>query len=233
MSLQELCEPLFQYVCQLNRLSRKNGSADPAEVRARFKAILAEMKSKAEQKGDMGVQFERIELPLMFFIDFMMRESRFAFASTWKDLAHERREMAGYEKFFELLEETLADPTEAANQRLAVYYVCLGLGFTGVYLGQPDILKRKMVEIASRLRNQVQADLNSKVTPEAYEGVDRRKLTQAASPPLVGWAIALVVMTLAVLTGYVMMYFNTSRELRDSVGAINTTLREAATKARD
>jgi cytochrome bd-type quinol oxidase subunit 1 len=44
-----------------------------------------------------------------------------------------QRQLAGDEKFFDLLEETLNDSSEDASERLAVYYTCLGLGFMGMY----------------------------------------------------------------------------------------------------
>lgn len=228
MTLLELCEPLFQYVCRLNRMSRKGTSVDQGQVRAELKAIFADLKAKADANGATAVQYEKMELPLLFFADFMIRESRLPYATVWKDLAHERKEMAGYEKFFELLDETLADPSEGATARLAVYYSCIGLGFTGIYIGQPDVLRRKMLEISNRLRGQVETDRNAKVTPEAYEGVDTRNLTEPPSRPLLMWVVALVVMGLAVVGGYMYMYSRTSSQLDKALKQINSALSPAS-----
>jgi type IV/VI secretion system ImpK/VasF family protein len=223
MTLLELCEPLFQYVCRLNRMSRKGGSPDGQTVRAELRAILSDLKARADQQGALAVQYEKMELPLLFFVDFMIRESRLSFASTWKDFAHERREMAGYEKFFELLDETLSDPSEGAVQRLMVYYTCIGLGFTGIYVGQPEVLRRKMLEISNRLRGQIQT-MNDKITPESYEGVDSRSLTEPPVRGLLMWGVALVVMAGAVFGGYVFMYYRTESRLKTALTSIQSTL---------
>ncbi len=93
MTLLELCEPLFQYVCRLNRLARKGGRADPAQVAAEIRALMGDLRARAEKHPQLMPQVERIELPLIFFADFMVRESRLNYGSAWKGLAAERREV--------------------------------------------------------------------------------------------------------------------------------------------
>ena len=51
----------------------------------------------------------------------------------------------------ESLDETLAEKGSEADERLEVYYACLGLGFQGWYAGQPEFLRKKMSEIAPRI----------------------------------------------------------------------------------
>lgn len=221
MTLLELCEPLFQYLCRLNRLARKGGSADAGQVRAELKALFSNMRDRADREGALAIQWEKIELPLMFFADFMIRESRLSFAVQWKDLAHERGEMAGYEKFFELLDQTLADPSEQATQRLAVYYTCIGLGFTGIEMGRPEVLRRKMVEISTRLRGQVETDLNQRICPESYEKVDTRILTEPMGRSLTWLVVFVIGISIVVFVGYAAMYLDASDKLRGSIQKIN------------
>ena len=66
------------------------------------------------------------------------------FSPQWQKepLAFERNELAGDEKFFDLLEETLNDSSEEATEQLAVYHICMGLGFTGIYARQPEQLRK-------------------------------------------------------------------------------------------
>src|SRR5690349_20375456 len=108
MKLLDLCEPLFQYICRLNRSARKGGNYELSQVQSEIKGYLAEAKSKATG-ANLTDQFEKIELSLMFYCDFMIKESALPWARDWKELAFERHEMAGDEKFFDLLEETLKD----------------------------------------------------------------------------------------------------------------------------
>ncbi len=150
MTLVEICEPLLQYVARLNRLGRKGGRADFGVVRSEIKAIFAEMRAKADATPGMVGPYNEIELVLMFFVDSMILNSKLG--SSWKPLSAERGELGFEEKFWDLLEDALKDPSDSATQRLAVFYVCIGLGFTGLYTGQPDYIKRKMLEISARLR---------------------------------------------------------------------------------
>jgi type VI secretion system protein ImpK len=135
MTLLELCEPLFQYVSRLSRLSRMGQSMEMGQVRSDIKRIFEEMKASTSSAAELISQYEKVELPLIFFVDFMIKESRLSFAAEWMELGRERNELAGDEKFFDLLDADLADPSDAATQRLVIFYTCLGLGFTGIYTG--------------------------------------------------------------------------------------------------
>ena len=136
MTLLELCEPLFHYICRVNRSARKGGNVSHGQIRAEIDSLFKEIHIKAA--GDSGLENHldkdkgKIELVLAFFVDFMVKESKLPFADEWQELgASKFNELAGDEKFWDLLEETLADRSEVADERLAVYYTCIGLGFTG------------------------------------------------------------------------------------------------------
>jgi len=220
MTLLELCEPLFQYVCRLNRSGRKGGSFEPARVRSEIEGIFEEMKRKASADGGLIGQYEQIELTLIFFVDFMIKESNLSFARQWQELAYERNELAGDEKFFDLLDETLADPTQAATERLGVYYTCLGLGFTGWYTGQPEYLRKKQLEISARIRSIMDVDEAARVCPEAYENVDTSDLVQPPGMKLMGIALALVGMIIVVFVANFLLYRSTASGLQDSLRKI-------------
>jgi hypothetical protein len=221
MTLLELCEPLFQYVCKLNRVARKGGMVDAAEARAQIKAIFADLKAKADSTQGVGPQYERVELPLIFFADFMVRECGLSWASGWKNLAYDRREMAGDEKFFELLEETLVESGESANHRLAIFYTCIGLGFPGLYTGQPEALRRKMNELAVRLRGMIDTDQVGRICPEAYENIDTRMLTQPPARSLMGLGIAAALMVVVVLATYFVLFRQNSKKLIDALNNVD------------
>lgn len=202
-TLVEMCEPLFQYICRLNRLGRKGGLVDAGQVRSELRSMLSEVKLKAESSG-LGEPFSKVRLPLVYFADFMVRESALPFARTWKHLQEEElKKIAGDQDFFVQLEETLAEQGDGANQRLAVFYNCLALGFTGMYTGQPDgpnFLRKKMLEIAARIRPMMDAEENSRICPEAYQKVDTRELEIASAPGVMRWVVVLAIMLIALLT---------------------------------
>ena len=218
MTLLELSEPLFQYICRLNRSARKGGNYELAQVQSEIKGFLTEAKSKA-LSANLADQWEKIELPLMFFCDFMIKESFLPWAREWKELAFERQEMAGDEKFFDLLEETIKDKSPGANDRLAVYYTCMGTGFTGWYTGQPEYLRRKMKEIAARLQAAGQFNESQRICSDAYEKVDTRDLIEPPGTKLVGIGIALVGLIVVLFFTYGFLYRDASNRM---VSALHT-----------
>ena len=141
MTVVELCEPLFQYVCRLNRSARRGASVAQGTVRAELHAMFAQMKDRAQQTPGLADQYERVRLPLVYFVDFMIKESALSFAKKWQELAFEEEKFAGDEDFFEILEQTQADQSAQATDRLAVFYTCVGLGMAGIYVRQPEKLR--------------------------------------------------------------------------------------------
>ena len=192
MTLLELCEPIFQYVCRLNRLARSGSTLEMDQVRNEIKKIFETIKTEALNHAELVSQYEKIELPLLFFVDFTIKESKLTFAYDWYEMGRERNELAGDEKFFDLLDENLADPSDAATERLVIFYTCIGLGFTGVYTGQSESIQRLMSKISARISGMIDADEKSYICPEAYENVDERDFVEPQSTRLVGIGITLI-----------------------------------------
>lgn len=222
MTLVELVEPYFEYICRLNRTARKGGDAQEAAVRSEVLRLLADMKTKSQAEGKLQENFLKVELPLIFFVDSMISESRLKFAQRWNSnrLAFDRKELAGDEKFFDMLDETLQDASSDATERLQVYYTCLGLGFSGWYAGQSDYLARKMKEIAARIGVNTSPEAKGKIVPEAYEKVDTRDLVQPPAAALTGVLIVLASLIGLLLFLNVMIYRQQSRELAQSLHTI-------------
>jgi type IV/VI secretion system ImpK/VasF family protein len=220
MTLLELTEPLFQYICRINRSGRKGGSYQPDFVRAEITSVFGKMKSAAASEPALVGQYEKIEMPLIFFVDFMIKESALPFARQWQELAFEHNELAGDEKFFDLLDETLADPSQAATERLAVFYTCIGLGFTGWYTGQPEFLRKKQMEIAARIRSMMEVDEASRICPEAYENVDTSDLVQPPGMKLLAISVALIGMAVVMLVANFFLFRTTATDLQDALRQI-------------
>jgi type IV/VI secretion system ImpK/VasF family protein len=239
-----LIEPLFQYVCRLNRLARRGPLAKSGDttsfiaraaaganappvaamlndvvVRSEIKALLEDIQSKAAADLHIAQQAQKIDLPLVFFVDSMVAESKLPFASQWNQnrLAYDRQELAGDEKFFDLLDEALKEKGEDAAERLAVFYVCIGLGFTGIYFNQPDLLRKTMLGLAPRIRHLVENDPSARFCPEAYQGVDSRNLVQPPSSRMALAALLFASCTLAVMISYAFMYRQASANLNHSI----------------
>lgn len=192
MTLLELCEPLFQYICRLSRLARSGCTLEMDQVRNEIKRIFEVMRAESLNNAGLTTQYEKIELPLLFFVDFVIKESKLTFAYDWYELGRERNELAGDENFFDLLDEDLVDSSDAATERLVIFYTCIGLGFTGVYAGQPESIQRLMSKISARISGMMDADEKSYICPEAYENVDDRDFVEPPSTKLVGIGITLI-----------------------------------------
>jgi len=129
--LEKLCNPVFQCVCNYWQLGRVTDIVDRERFRNDITGILEEAGNKARRDPRLEQEFARIEKPLVFFIDYMVKEGRFPFREDWWELARNYNELSGDEKFFDLLNETLNYPD--SENSFALFYIMLGLGFDGAY----------------------------------------------------------------------------------------------------
>jgi type IV/VI secretion system ImpK/VasF family protein len=222
MKLLELYEDLFQYVCRLNRAAKTQAHPEYARVRSEVKDLLGQAVRNAASDVRLLNQARSLELPMMFFLDYLVCSSRLKFATQWAEnrLAKERNELSGDEKFFDLLEVDLKDTSEEAAERLAVYYVCLGLGFMGMYQTQPEQIRRYMEQIFPRVRHWIDTDPSTKISEEAYKYTDTRVLTEPPGNKIILVAIAFVFVSLSVLAIYYALYAKAVGDLSTAVNAI-------------
>lgn len=221
--LLELCEPFFQFICRLNRSARKGADIDAGAVEADLKAILKEMEQTASSRPEVLSQFEKIRMPLIFFADYMIKESNLPFAYDWQELGKAEGEHAGDEKFFDLLEDTLAEDSELASERLLVFYQCLGLGFTGFYAGQPDYLRRTMKQISGRIRKHIDLSDASLVCPEAYENVDQSDLIEPPAKKMVGTGLVVFGLIIVLFVTFIVLFITSQAELGQALDQIIAT----------
>jgi type VI protein secretion system component VasF len=197
-------------------------------VRSSIERILAEMPSKAAADLRLQEQVRKIELPLIFFVDSIISDSPLAFASQWNSerLAAKRNEYAGDEKFFQLLEDTLQeeafkDKSAEASERLAVFYVCLGLGFRGVHADDPKRLRQYLDDISRHISAGIDRNWNEEIIKEHF--ADTTNLVVPPSRKLVLVGILFICLTLATLFAYIWMFREGSHSLSSSITTILNT----------
>lgn len=223
MTLIDLCEPLFQYVCFLNRIQRKGGQMEFSEVRQTVIDIFTAMRRESAGDPQLSAQYGKMELPLVFFVDSIISEAGWSVSAEW----HQQRfaydpsinEMAGDEKFFQLLDADLAERSQTAMERLVIYYTCMGLGFTGYFSGQPKVIRQKIDEIGLRIRDVFHSDPLQRVCPEAYFA-DTRNLIEPPARKLGVLAIAVVGLFMTLIVLNVIMYdvaFKDVRKVLDDI----------------
>ena len=223
MKLLELYEALFQYVCRLNRATRTSNHPDYNRVRAEIKNLFEEANRNAASDVALANQVRQVERPLVYFVDNLICSSRLNIASRWASnrlAVADYNELAGDETFFDFLEADMANPNPEAAERLAVYYVCLGLGFTGMYVGQPEKIRAYLENIFPRIRQWMDSDPRTKISEQAYGCTDTRVLTEPPSDKILLVVVAFIFLSLSVLVISYGLYFKASADLKRSVGQI-------------
>ncbi|MHC4199098.1 MAG: DotU family type IV/VI secretion system protein [Planctomycetota bacterium] len=234
MRLIDVCEPILLYLSSLRRAARRAGDLQASAVRSAIKGIFAQVRAAAAADIGIETQYDEVELPLIFFVDLLIAESGFDFAQDWEPLGYERNELAGDQKFFEMLKETLADDSDEAAERLVVYHACLGLGFSGkqadgmgtseTYIsllgdGEGDLLKLRR-KVYARVRKTMEVEAAEYMCPEAYDHVDRSNLVEATGRKLGAMAVALVgLICLLVIANFVLFRW-TSTAVSTALGKI-------------
>lgn len=219
MTLVEICEPVFQFICRFNRLVRKGQRQDFGIIRSELKGVLADVRAKATATPGMAGVWDKAELVLTFFADSMILNSRIG--AGWHPISHELKKLGFEQEFWDILDEALVDPGEQSTQLLGVFYVCIGLGFQGFLVGQPEQIKRKQLEVAARLRGMIDADQTARLCPETYENVDTRNLTLAPNRSIAGVLILGAGLLIVVLVSYVAFYRQARSDLNNSLGGLS------------
>ena len=219
MTLTEIVEPILQHVCRVSRSARNGGQLDADQVRLELKGLLAQAKTQAAGSG-LAEQFTKIELPLVFFLDFTIKEGQYNISRKWKEIAFDYNELGGDEKFFDLLEETLKEPGKPADERLGIYYELLGLGFTGWYSGQPEFLRKKQKEIYARIAGVNPEGETRKICPDAYEHINTENLIEPPGARLLAFGVVLVVCIVGLFVANVYLYHQSVADLTRSLSAI-------------
>jgi len=233
MTLLDLCEPLLEKICLLNRQVRAGRSPEYSQLRVEIDSAFKELRARASGEGGIQEQYQKIEMPLIFFVDSLIAEMPIPAAEQWHKnrMGYERNELAGDEKFFDLLDQDLADRTAAAKERLAVYYTCMGLGFAGFYANNPEYIRKKMLDCAARMGDVMDADQMARICPDAYQHVNTSNLIEPPGSKLLGIFLGLLglIVVLAVANLYLFRY--TTAELGRTVDAVIS--QEAAARAQD
>lgn len=220
MTLVQLTEPLFLYVGCLTRAAEHNTQFDVEQVRREIISIFADIRIKAEAHPALAYQYDRtINLILIFYVDFMIKESDLNIADEWVELAFDEQELAGDEQFFDLLEQTLAQNTEVALQQLTVFRECLRLGFTGCYSDDWKYIRQLHSDIDGKVFGE-RFELSAPLAPAAYEHTNEQDLPRRTLKQFkfARWAVALLVVAF-ILTN-ISLYYYSSGQLRGTLSQI-------------
>lgn len=209
MNLLQLCEPSFLYICRVNRIFRNGGKLDVATVKADIADIRESIQAILIQQGtELNEQFDSIELALIYFIDSMLVSSGLTEWNACRIAVDEFNRRAGDNEFFDFLNDVESESGEGADAKLAFFYCCIGLGYTGMYEDNIDQLHEIMRRLEPRVRKHMDRDVLSKITPEAYAHNLEFVATPDNFPRYFGLVLLSMGTVVAILITVVYLYFD-------------------------
>jgi len=219
-TLLELCEPMFAYVCKLNRIARRDLSYSKDVASVEIRKIFEEMRSRANEEPGLRSQFDRMELALRAFVDESIQRSELSFAEDWEPISWEMPDGAAYlSSFFESLDETLEERGREAQERMEVFYTCLGLGFAPEERS-PEQIDEYQTRLAAHVCAPGATTERRISSPEDHKP-DTRVLWVRLGMPLTIIAASVVIGLIALYAVNVVIYERGLHDLEASLGTIN------------
>ncbi|WP_295350213.1 DotU family type IV/VI secretion system protein [uncultured Succinivibrio sp.] len=129
--IEYILNPIFKKICEYYSF-KKSGYEVPKEfILSELKNELTNISHKCASYPILQQQYSQIEKPLIFFIDYSIKEGGFSYSDNYQEIARTFNEFSGDEKFFDLLSDCLRRSDDEAVAKL--FYIMMGLGFDGSY----------------------------------------------------------------------------------------------------
>jgi type VI protein secretion system component VasF len=146
--LEKLCDPVLSLVCNYWQLAGLGCELDKERFRREVENVLLRAKEGSKEDPDLERDFARIERPLVFYVDYVVKEGKFPFKNEWRELARKYNELSGDQKFFEMLSSALESPEE--RDTVVLYDIMLGLGFNGDKKNDPGYIENCMKRCSAK-----------------------------------------------------------------------------------
>ena len=166
--LQDACSPLFLFLVTFRR-NAKTSTMELAEVRAGLERELDKVQQACAHDHDLQPLWERVRYALVTTADQVILSSPWANRAAWSMQLQEAEVYGtreGGKRFFQLVEETLADSSPDSVPMAMVLFHCMGIGFQGNLRNERDQLQRLRQQLADRAH--VSGQMEEKLTPDAY-----------------------------------------------------------------
>lgn len=144
MDIETLIAPVLRKVCGYC-VYKNSGYEVPQELlMTEIRSELNVISQRSSLNPMLQQQYHAIEKPLIFFIDYIVKEGHFSYSDNYRELARNFNELSGDDKFFDLLKEALESGED--KDVIKVFYMLMGLGFDGYY-------KRHRAEMIDVMQN--------------------------------------------------------------------------------
>jgi type VI protein secretion system component VasF len=222
-TLEDLCRPVFTCFCNYWQLNQAGNPPFIRKFREDIETSLEDAKLLAASNPVLSREYERIERPLVFFIDFMVKEGSFPFSRDWRELGRNYNELSGDEKFFNLLSDALRD--SKAHTAIPLFYTMLGLGFEGAYIQDRRFIEKTMKECAALFPG----ELDIREEPIVQINVEKRNAGLKKSRPLrplrVGLFLSILLLIVSLIVNFT-VFFETTLPFRESLSGAAVQARE-------
>jgi type IV/VI secretion system ImpK/VasF family protein len=217
--LTEVCWPVIDCLLNLTRQAKYGALPPPDQVRYQVLTALRDAEDLAHRDPvSERIWGDRLKAMMAYLIDYKMLNSDWPGRDFWFDNRFETDpgildhvEALGGEKFFEDCDEIqkeyeLAERRERRDkhelaEQLALYFICLRLGFKGQYHDRPQ----ELADYTRRLFTRLPAYATTRTKemfPEAYRHNQELKVDYK-----LGMSLTLVVVILAVIVGTALVTF--------------------------
>lgn len=197
--MEDLCRPVIIYICNLWIFKNKGYEPKEEDIVNEINIMLSKIKEKCSSDPLLNKEFLTIEKSLIFFIDYVIKEGNFTFSKSWKNLSKKYGELSGDDKFFDILQSILLDPT--AEERVEVLYLLMGLGFDGSYKGNPSNIENLMRNCVSKMQSNINVN-KELLTPHKPVITASKKKYSKAKILLISYSAAAVILILALVYNY-------------------------------
>ncbi|MGN1281800.1 MAG: DotU family type IV/VI secretion system protein [Succinivibrio sp.] len=135
-ALHELIRPVLLCVSDYYLYKKHGVEEQKSNVVTRLQSLFSEIHRKVEADDFLRRDYQLIEKPLVFFVDYFIKESGFSFSRDYEPMARMYNELSGDDKFFDILDSYLKNENTSKDV-IETFYLMLGLGFDGAFKREP------------------------------------------------------------------------------------------------
>ena len=164
-TLMKLCDELFVLIF---RMQQSKDFGDDETLYKRITGLFASMEDKARRLKIDSEDIRDVKLALSIFIDEIIWDSEWGLRRSWASRLHRQliHATTGGNVFFEKLKDDIRGKNSKTGV-LEVYYMCLMLGFVGMFVGD----QKGLQEYIENLRKEMKPEVVEKLSPHG----DRRE----------------------------------------------------------
>ncbi|MDR2741881.1 MAG: DotU family type IV/VI secretion system protein [Treponema sp.] len=222
-NLEDLCRPVFTCLCNYWQLNQEGAAPSMKKFREDIETVLEDTKLLAAADPGLSREYERIERPLVFFIDFMVKEGEFPFSRDWRELGRNYNELSGDEKFFNLLSDALGD--SKAHNTIPLFYTMLGLGFEGAYIQDHKFIEKTMKECAARFPEEIDIREEPLVKIATEKRIAGLRRVRALRPLRMALLFSLLFLVISLIVNFA-VFLDTTFPFRETLSGAAAQARE-------